>query len=119
MTARMTCRFPLYADYLDIMPSPPLGEEEIRVLDELGAMIRKFVKEHEITFVTPKAPPTRQYNVGELLWIAGAGEREGRTNVMTFQLLKARETGKPVMYIDTEASFDPDQLGFIVGSEKL
>jgi hypothetical protein len=94
------------ADYLDIMPRPPLGEEEKRVLESLSAMVKKFVNEHEITFVTPKAGAP----IGELVWMFGAGEREGRSNVMMFEILKARNAGKTVVYFDYEASFSPDQL---------
>jgi hypothetical protein len=101
MTIRMNSVFPYMADYLDIMPKPPLGEEEKRVLDELS----EIVKRYDIVFVTPKA-----YNANDLLWLCGAGERENRTNVMTFEFSKARNAGKPVMYMDTEASFDPSWL---------
>jgi hypothetical protein len=97
----MNSVFPYMADYLDIFPRPPLGKEEIRVLDELSEMVKRY----DIVFVTPKA-----YNAGDLLWVCGAGERESRTNVMTFEISKARNAGKTVMYMDTEASFDPSFL---------
>lgn len=109
---RMQSQFPYMADYLDIMPRPPLGEQEVKVMESL----RDLAMKHEITFVTPFSGGT---NIGELLPLFGAGGRQGLSNVMTFEFLKARNSGKPVVYVDWEASFDPDQLGFIVGSEKL
>lgn len=44
------------------------------------------------------------YSVGELIWLVAAGERDGFTNVMAFQIVKARESGKSVLFFDFESS---------------
>lgn len=90
-------------DYLDIIPPKPLLGEEKKVMEAL----REFAMKHRIAIVSPKAGG---YNVGELVWLASGGEREGRSNTLRFQMLKARENGKTVMYLDWEAPFDPKQF---------
>jgi hypothetical protein len=100
------------ADYIDLIPAKPLSGDEIKVMERL----RELAMKHEITFVTPKAGG---YPVGEILSWVGSGEHSGRSNVKSFEFLKARNSGKPVVYVDWEASFDPNQVGFMIGSEKL
>jgi RecA/RadA recombinase len=59
--------------------------------------------------MTCKFPPPVGVPVGGMLtWF---GEREtGFTNIAASMMLEAQKAGKPVMYMDTEASFDPSFL---------
>lgn len=58
------------------------------------------------------------------------GQADGRSNVVLSMLADVIASGKPVVYIDYEASFDQkwidellgpqiDQKGFIIGGERL
>jgi hypothetical protein len=106
-------------DYIDLMPSPPPTEDEKRLYDSMREMMDRFVKDHEITFVTPKAPPfSGGTRYSEILSWVGAGEQSGRSNVMMFEMLKPRNAGKTIVYFDYEASFTPDQL-MVIGVDQL
>ena len=127
----MRSQFPQIVDYIDIIPATPPTEDEKRVYAAMRETMNRFVKDHEITFVTPKAPQiSGGTRYGEILSWVGAGEHSGRSNVAMFQMLKARDSGKTVVFTDYEASFDPeavkamlepepDQKGFILGAERL
>ena len=116
----MRSQFPQLVDYIDLIPATPPTEDEKRVYAAMRETMNKFVKDHEITFVTPKAPQINGgTRYGEILSWVGAGEHSGRSNVVLFQMLKARDSGKTVVITDHEASFDPDQTGFILGAERL
>jgi hypothetical protein len=47
--------------------------------------------------------------LGEICSWVGSGEHSGASNIMSFQLLKAREAGKTVVFFDYESSFDSNK----------
>lgn len=57
------------------------------------------------------AKPLSENATGEHLPCIGIGAREGRSNVMFVEILKARDSGKSVVYFDFESSFDLEGLG--------
>lgn len=109
---KVTAQFPQIVDYLDIIPAKPLSGNEKKVIESF----RELAMKHRITFTTPKAG---RLEVGEVITWAGAGERGGFSNVALMEVLKARTTRNPVVITDYEASFAPDQLRFMIGSETL